>query len=133
MSKQQKPKIVLGKKPEVFAPETVDVTGPDGAEMCIPAVVFQYRTRKEFGDLVTASFHDREVPKTEGGMIDWGGLAGQQIGDNAAYLAQCVQSWGLDVEPTREALEQLGNELPAAITSLKRAYSTLCNEGRLGN
>lgn len=135
MTKQTKAKISLGKRPEHFAPITVDVVAPDGAELCIPGVVYRYRTRKEFAQLMAETFEPRtgELPRTEAGQIDFVAMSNGACADEAGYLTKILSGWGLDVEITRENLDQLANELPGAVVALKQAYAAAVNEGRLGN
>jgi hypothetical protein len=57
----------------------------------------------------------------------------RDIGLQVDYLMQVVEGWNLDVKFDRAAVEQLADEVPAAISAAIETYRKAINEGRLGN
>ena len=131
-------KIKLGSKPKEFKPLDVAfpmfVGGDDTG--IIPAVVFTYRTRSEFGALVNEMYAEagnKEPATRDDGKVDFEALHAS-LGQKAAqHLHKCISGWGLDAELSLEALEELCDTMPAAASQLMQAYAGLCTEGRLGN
>lgn len=134
MTEQTKSKIILGARPETFAPTPIKFKLPSGADAAM-TVTFRYRTRTEFGAFVAEAYgrDASDLPTTDSGRLDYEAMARQATMDEAAYVLGIVAGWDLDTELTRESAAQLADEVPAAVEALKRAYSAACNEGRLGN
>lgn len=122
-------KIKLGARP-VSINRTVKFDLPDGTAGQIECG-FAYRTRAEFGTLV-----DEQAEGAGGGTPDKFSMAGalqRASAANAAYLLKILKSWDVDAELTRESLEQLADELPAAVVAMVEAYRSAIVEGRSGN
>lgn len=123
-------KVILGKRPERL-PATVSVSLPDGSVGEIP-LVFKYRTRKEFGELVDRVFSDLDV-SNDGTTTLRAALENAVVSKNAEYLGEILLGWGLDQPFGPESLEQLADELPGAATAIMQKYREIIQEGRLGN
>lgn len=128
--------IKLGARPKTFKETEVAVTLPDGSEGVIP-VTYRYRTKAEFGKwLDDASAKARgsddgaEGDKAE---FSWERFYQQNTDHAVDQLMSAIDSWGLDIPLTREALKQMDNEIPAAVVALLSRYGIACREGRLGN
>jgi hypothetical protein len=44
-----------------------------------------------------------------------------------------IDGWNLDEDLTRENVQQLADELPAAVNAIMETYRSAITEGRLGN
>lgn len=138
-------KIILGKRPKSFD-KTVEFTMLDGSAGCIPAT-YKYRTRKELAQLTdeiqsTAKAQAEADVEAMKAKIEKGetiealkqvDLLDREMSLQVDYLMQALEAWGLDVKFDRGAVEQLADELPAAIPALIDGYRKAINEGRLGN
>lgn len=138
-------KIVLGKRPETF-PKEVTFPMLDGSIGCIK-VDFQYRTRKEhavFVDEIQGAIEmkakaeaDRYKKLAEAGedapQLKQSDLVEYQMTANVDTIMGSVKGWNLDVSFDRKAVEQLVDELPAAVAAIVSAYREAIVEGRLGN
>lgn len=143
MAKAQK--ITLGKRPESFSKE---VTFPmlDGSTGCIK-VDFKYRTRREhaeFVDGIQAGIEAKAKVETErlkklaeagedAPQFKQADLIKYNIDASIDTIMGSVKSWNLDIPFDREAVEQLVDELPAAVAAIVGAYREAIVEGRLGN
>ena len=129
--------IKLGQRPKNFK-KLVKVTLLDGTEGQVE-VTFKYRTRKEFGafiDKITAAA--REAGKiaessTEDKPFSLEELMEKTAGANADYVLDVVDGWNLDVPLSKGAVEQLADEVPAAVNVIMETYRVAITEGRLGN
>jgi hypothetical protein len=138
-------KITLGKRPTSF-PATITVPLLEGGEGTIP-LDYAYRTRLEF-----AEFMDKIQAKAkERGDAEVSQLAeaiksGEKLNDvtevklttaqiefAADFIMDAVKGWGLDVPFSRDAIVQMADELPLAITTIIEKYRTAVTTGRLGN
>lgn len=126
-------KIKLGNRPKSFKrPVTFPMLeGGQGAIEC----EFKYRTKKEFGAFIDRLFEDAgEEPEGEElkpkKMAE---LLAKTIDKNGAYLMEALEGWNLDQPLSREAADQLADELPGAATAIMEAYRMAVVEGRLGN
>lgn len=138
-------KIVLGQRPKSFK-RTIEFKQIDGTPGSI-AVTFKYRTRKEFGDFadgIVASMKNeataqldevralaaagQPVPELTQAVI-----IGRDLARDTKYVAGCVEGWNLDVPLSDAAIEQLADEVPAAIGAIALEYREAITEGRLGN
>jgi hypothetical protein len=138
-------KIVLGKRPTSFA-TTVTVPMLEGGEGSIP-LEYKYRTRLEFADFIDGiqtkakERGDAELSEFADAIAKGDKLASAtevklttaQIEFAADYIMDAVKGWGLDVEFSRDAVVQLADELPLAITAIIEKYRTAVTTGRLGN
>lgn len=125
-------KITLGKPPKTFAPATVKFTMPDGSEGVIECV-YKYRTRKQFGEFLTATFSGGPATADGAAQLDIAQVMAQAVEKNGAYLADVLESWSLDEKLTPETAAQLADEVPAAAAAIMEGYSRAVTEGRLGN
>lgn len=122
-------KITLGKPPKTFAPVTVEFLLPDGTKGAIECV-FRYRSRKQFGEFLAATFGRAEPADAAATLAD---VMAAAVDKNGAYLADVLDSWNLDDKLTPQTAAQLADELPAAATAIMEAYGRAVSEGRLGN
>ncbi len=123
-------KITLGKPPKTFAPVAVTFPLPAGGEGVIECV-FKYRSRKAFGEFLTATFGgDRDG---EAAKLDVAQIMAQAVDKNGAYLVDVLDSWSLDEKLGPDTAAQLADEVPAAAAAIMEAYSRAVTEGRLGN
>lgn len=60
-------------------------------------------------------------------------LVARQIAFNVRYLQRTLEGWDLDIPFDKEAVTQLADELPAAVTAIIADYRKAINEGRAGN
>lgn len=138
-------KIILGKRPKNFT-RTVKFNQVDGTPGSID-VTFKYRTRTEFGafaDGIVAEMKaeveadlerlralnaaGQPIPElTQAGIID------RDLARDTKYVAGCIEGWNLDVELSPDAITQLADEVPAAISAICVMYREASTEGRLGN
>lgn len=127
-------KIVLGATPKTFQSFDVTVTLPDGSQGVIP-VVFSYRTKRQFGKWMDEAVAQAKQDQKQASPADfsWEEFTKQNTDVAVGQLLSAVDSWGIDIPLTREALVQLDNEIPASVTALLTAYGAACREGRLGN
>lgn len=138
-------KIILGKRPKSFK-RTVSFPMP-GEEAGSIEVEFKYRTRSElaeFSDGIQASVQadaEQEVTRLKA-AIDKGEaiaepsqaeITARQNAFHVRYLMGAVDGWNLDVPFDKEAVEQLVDELPAAVSAIVTDYRAALAEGRLGN
>lgn len=143
MAKAQK--ITLGKRPETFSKE-VTFGMLDGSAGCIK-VDFKYRTRKEHAEFVDGiqagveekakAEADRFKKLAEAGedapMLKQADLIKYQVDASVDTIMGAVKGWNLDIPFDREAVEQLVDELPGAVSAIVSAYREAIVEGRLGN
>lgn len=126
-------KITLGKRPQNFKSIAVKFTLPDG-ETGIINVVFQYRTRSEFGaylnQLFATSDAEKPVADEKPDFVDLFAKAGEKT---VSQLLDAMKSWDFEHELSKETLVQLGDEIPAALAAIGSAYNAACTEGKLGN
>jgi hypothetical protein len=135
-------KIILGERPKNFL-HTVHFKMLDGSPGQID-VTYTYRTRTEFGrfaddirDQATAGDAAMvEKIKTlakDGKSLPQADILAQENATNVAYVMGCIEGWNLDVDFSKSAVEQLADELPAAISAIIGTYRDAIIEGRLGN
>ena len=134
-------KITLGKKPKNFK-KTISVQMLDGTTGTVECV-FKYRTKKEYGEFIDgiteaarAAEKAKETPKAEDAEAKPFSLAeylDNSVDAGADYILQILEGWNLDVELSKQSLEDLGNEFPGATAAIVDTYRTAVLEGRLGN
>ena len=98
-------------------------------------VTFNYRTRKEFGELFDEMV---AAAKARGGAsgpeeVSMSAVMDATSGDNSQYLLKALAGWDLDQELNEANAKRLANEFPAAANAIMEAYRAACLEGRLGN
>ena len=128
-------KIKLGNRPKNFK-RTVSFDMLDGTKGTIECI-FKYRTRSEFGAFVDEMFDKSkdaekdsdEIPK----QLSMAELMEKTKDTNADYLLKVLDGWNLDEELSRDTLQQLSDEVPAAVGAMMENYRSAILEGRLGN
>lgn len=123
-------KIKLGNRPKSF-PRVVTFPLLDGTEGMIECV-FKYRTRTEFGLFIDGIFADAKEAKTDE-QFSVEALMEKTRDKNAEYLLSVMDGWDLDVELSRDTLQQLADECPAAVNAVMEAYRAAVVEGRVKN
>lgn len=138
-------KIILGQRPKNF-PHTVkfpQLSGEPGSM----GVTYIYRTRSEFGDFadeikaeiktevdadmaMMQNLIDKKLPIPELSQKE---IVARQTKRDVAYVMRCIEGWDLAVPFDHAAVEQLADEVPAAITAICSDYREAITEGRLGN
>jgi hypothetical protein len=138
-------KVVLGKRPKNFPK---DITFPmlDGSTGCME-VSYKYRSRTEFAEFVDSiqaglkaksdaamdrfkQAVDKGEPAPEITQVE---LVTSGTEFNVDYIMGCVDGWNLDVPFDRNAVVELVDTLPAAVTAIVTSYRDAITEGRLGN
>lgn len=124
-------KLTLGNRPSSFK-HTVKFKLLDGTEATIE-IVYRYRTRTEFGvflDEVAAASKQERGADDE---FSWAKVM-EQTGDaNADYVMQAVEGWNLDEPFALESVQQLADELPAAVAAIMDTYRSAITQCRLVN
>lgn len=134
-------KIALGARPKNFK-TIVKVQMLDGTEGEIE-MVFIYRTRKEFGNMIdemvsdakaleemTAEIESENPEQTEFSLVE----AMKKSQDaNIDYVMKIAEGWNLDIDFSRESMAELFNELPMALSAIMNAYRNAVTDGRVGN
>lgn len=123
-------KLKLGARPQHFK-RVVTFAMLDGDEGTIECV-FKYRTRTEFGVFIDAIFADAKEPRTDE-QFSVENLMAKTRDKNADYLLQVLDGWNLDDELSRDTLQQLADECPAAVNAVMEAYRAAIVEGRVKN
>ncbi|WP_193727649.1 phage tail assembly chaperone [Paraburkholderia franconis] len=124
-------KIKLGQHPTNFK-HVVKFPLLDGSEGAIE-VVYRFRTRREFGKFIDEVFAASKEERPAEDEFSWAALMEKTGSANADYVMQAVEGWNLDEEFNRENVQQLADELPAAITAIMDGYRSAVTTGRLGN
>lgn len=125
-------KVKLGARPKSFKHVITFnlVEGGKGSIEC----VYKYRTRKEFGAFVDSVMESAgATQKPDGEKFSMSELMERTAGANADYILDVLEGWNLDEELSRENVQQLADEFPAAATAIMEAYRGACIDGRLGN
>jgi hypothetical protein len=122
-------KIKLGQRPKSFK-RTVSFPMLDGETGSVE-VIFKYRTRREYGELMDKTFGGGE-PFTDTDRI-METIQARTCAANADFLLAIAESWDLDEPLNHASAEQLANELPNAIAAIFGDYRKAVVEGHLGN
>lgn len=135
-------KIKLGSRPKTFKPFPVKFTMPDGAEGQIKAT-FKYFTKTEsgkmFDEMIAAAKAnaktEEEKAEVEAAEAEFSleAIMQKTRDQNADYISRVMDSWDLDEELSKENLQQLDDEVPAASIALMNAFREAAQQGRLGN
>ncbi len=127
--------VKLGSRPKNFS-KTVSFPMLDGTVGTIK-VDYVYRTRKEFGKFVDELTEAAGVASTASidgdGKFSMEALMANVSGSNAEYVLKVIDGWNLEAELSRESVEQLSDEVPAAVNAIMETYRKAITEGRLGN
>lgn len=125
-------KIVLGKRPKNFK-SVVTCNTPDGESLSIECS-YVYRTKREFGVLADEMFN-KEPPTGTNEEVKASMKAALEgsIELQAKWILKIMDGWNLDVEFTRESVEQLCDEFPAHALEIIARYREVTLDGRLGN
>ena len=128
-------KIVLGKRPKNFK-RAVSFDLPEGGKGAVEAT-FVYRTRTEFGSFVDELLEGAGVSAKGQGdedvKLSLKEALEKTVDTNAEYLMKVMEDWNLDVEFSKDAVQQMCNEYPGAALALIDAYRLAITEGRSGN
>jgi predicted GTPase len=128
-------KIKLGNTPKNFK-RIVKFEMLDGSTGSIE-VSFKYRTRSEFGvfldELVDAAGAKKTKVDGEEEKFSMAELMKSTASANAEYVMKVIDGWNLDEDLTLANVQQLSDELPAAVIAIMETYRAAINEGRLGN
>jgi hypothetical protein len=138
-------KIILGQRPKSFK-RTVKFLQVDGSPGTID-VDYKYRTRTEFGEFADGiraqmkaadeALLDQVKAQADAGEViaplSQATLIKSENETNVGYVMGCIEGWNLDVPFSQAAVEQLANEVPAAITAIIATYRDAITDGRLGN
>ena len=126
-------KVKLGARRKNFK-RNVEFDMLDGTKGNIECV-YKYRTRSEFGAFVDEMVdkakpaNPDETPK----QLSMTELMEKTKDTNADYLLKVLDGWNLDEELSCESLQQLADEVPAAVGAMMETYRAAILEGRLGN
>ena len=106
----------------------------DGSKGSID-ITYKYRTRKEFGlfidEILEAAGEEKGHADTDKfSMLD---LMSKTADSNAEYVMRVVDAWSLEEELSRQNIQQLSDEIPAAVNAIMEQYRIAITEGRLGN
>lgn len=134
-------KITLGKRPKNFK-KTISVQMLDGTTGTVECI-FKYRTKKEYGEFIDgiteaarAAEKTKETTKAEDAEVKPFSLAEyleKSVDAGSDYILQILEGWNLDVELSKESVEDLANEFPGAAAAIIETYRTAVTEGRMGN
>ena len=125
-------KIILGSRPKSFK-SAVKFPMLDGTTGVIE-ISYRYRTRKEFGvfiDELMESAGSQVKPDDE--KFSMADLMEKTAGSNADYILQVVEGWNIESDLTHENVQQLADELPAAVNAIMEQYRTAITEGKTKN
>ncbi len=138
-------KLILGTRPKDF-PREVKFTMLDGSIGSVTPT-FQYRTRKEYGEFADAvqaaskAQSDADIAAIEKAAKESAEIPefsqsqamARATAMNVDYIMDCIKGWNLDAPFSRAAVEQLADEVPAAIDAIVTTYREAIVNGRLGN
>jgi len=126
-------KIKLGATPKNFK-KTVTFPMLDGSTGSIE-ITYRYRTRTDFGLFIDELMESAKVkaPKDADAEFSMADLMEKTAGSNADYVLQVVDGWNLDEDLTHGNVQQLADEMPAAVNAIMETYRVAVTEGRLGN
>lgn len=126
-------KIKLGNTPKNFK-RIVKFPMLDGSTGSIE-VTYKYRTRKEFGvfiDEILEAAGERKG-QSDDDKFSMADLMEKTAEHNADYVLSVLDAWGLDEDLSRDNVQQLSDEVPAAVNAIMEQYRVAITEGRLGN
>jgi Phage tail assembly chaperone len=140
------PTVKLGARPKNFK-RIVKFKDLDGTTDLSIEVSYIYRTKKQFGEMLDAQIDiaikeaealeakataavESDVPHKRERIADGYELATSKQVD---YLTQIVDGWNLEMEFSRQSIEDLCDEYPAAPAAISNMYREVIAEGRTGN
>lgn len=140
------PTIKLGGRPKSFK-RVVKFKDLDGTTDLSIEVSYLYRTKKQFGEMLDKQIDlaikeaealeakaeaaaDSDVPHKRERIADGYELATSKQVD---YLMQIIDGWNLDMEFSRQAVQDMCDEYPGAPTAISNMYREVIAEGRSGN
>lgn len=133
-------KITLGKRPKNFK-KTISVQMLDGTTGTVECV-FKYRTKKEYGEFIdgiteaaraTEKASEAKADDAEVKPFSLADYLAKSVDAGADYILQILEGWNLDVELSKQSVEELGDEYPGAAAAIIETYRIAVTEGRLGN
>lgn len=124
-------KLKLGNRPKNFK-RVVKFDMIDGTQ-CEFEAVFKYRTRSEFGSFIDSLFDKAKEKDSFATNTSMAELMEKTRESNADYLLDILDGWDLDAALDRESLQQMADEVPAAVGALMEAYRSAIIDGRVGN
>lgn len=124
--------ITLGKAPKNFK-KIVTVPMLDGTTGTVECL-FKYRTSVEYGEFIDAlaSASGAEAPKGDS-VFSLKATLERKREKNGDFMLQILEGWNLDIEFSKDAAQQLCDELPGAAEAIFDTYRIAIVEGRLGN
>lgn len=139
-------KIILGQRPKSFK-RSISFPLPGEVDPGTIEVSFKYRSRTEFAAFIdemqsaAKAESELEVSRLKDAIekgdaasdITQADIVARQNEFNVRYLMGAVDGWNLDAEFDQAAVEQLVDEVPAAVTAIVSSYRSAIVEGRLGN
>lgn len=126
-------KVKLGQRPKNFK-RVVKFPMLDGTTGSIE-MLFKYRTRKEFGAFIDSIVEDAGVKAnaSEDEKFSLEKLMAATTDKNAEYIMQVAEGWSLDEELSVANVQQLADEIPAAVNAIMEAYRVAVTEGQVKN
>ncbi|MEP6587508.1 MAG: phage tail assembly chaperone [Polaromonas sp.] len=125
-------KITLGSRPKSFK-SNVQFPMLDGTTGSI-SISYRYRTRREFGKFIDALLEAAgETPKLDDEKFSMAALMEKTAGNNADYILQVVEGWDVEADLTHENVQQLADELPAAVSAIMEQYRAAITDGKAKN
>jgi len=133
-------KIILGKRPKNFK-KTISVQMLDGTTGTVECV-FKYRTKKEYGEFIDGiteaaraaeKASEAKADDAEAKPFSLADYLEKSVDAGADYILQILEGWNLDVELTKQSVQELADELPGAAAAIIESYRIAVTEGRLGN
>lgn len=133
-------KIILGKRPKNFK-KTISVQMLDGSTGTVECI-FKYRTKKEYGEFIDGiteaaraaeKASEAKADDAEAKPFSLADYLEKSVDAGADYILQILEGWNLDVELTKQSVQELADELPGAAAAIIESYRIAVTEGRLGN
>ena len=124
-------KIKLGSRPKNFTRlvKFPMIEGGIGSIEC----VFKYRTRSEFGVFIDELMEAAGKKDAESDKFSMAELMEKTAGANADYVLDVLEGWNLDEDLNKSNVQQLADEIPAAVNAIMETYRTAITEGAAKN
>lgn len=140
------PIVKLGARPKNFK-RIVKFKDLDGTTDLSIEVSYIYRTKKQFGEMLdqqieiaikeadameakAAAVVASDIPPKRERIADGYELATSKQVD---YLMQIIDGWNLDIEFSRQSVQDVCDEYPGAPHAISNLYREVIAEGRSGN